>query len=429
MFTLLSDWLDAFTGLWITFFYHIAILIVVLQIRKQIMIERRMHLVQVHSYWDQLWRVIFGGAIGGISISAFFILVGTSLTIDMLIILWAVSLLLALFRVRWLCFAYAGGILGILHVIARVWTNLSGQSENAFRWIELLSTLHISSLFLLIGILHIIEALFVYIWGGKMAIPLFFRGKRGRPIGGFFLQGSWPIPILIFTPVGVLQTGWDNAWMVLAFPVMIGFSVWTTSNLVERKVRRSSSRLLLYGVAMILIGITANTYDEIWIIVLGSLVSIGIHEWIVQWAKREEELKRPLFAHDHRGLKVLSTYSVPTVLNSDILSGDIIHRVNGQKVMTVAEFHEAFRLNSAFVKLEVVDHRGELKLIERAINAQENHLLGLFFAPSDDAMYYVDEREGGIFTFLRYHRKKRGSYAPQSSGATTGVSDSTTISP
>jgi hypothetical protein len=217
--------------------------------------------------------------------------------------------------------------------------------------------------------------------------------------------------------------------MVLAFPVMIGFSVWTTSNLVERKVRRSSSRLLLYGVAMILIGITANAYDEIWIIVLGSLVSIGIHEWIVQWAKREEELKRPLFAHDHRGLKVLSTYSVPTVLNSDILSGDIIHRVNGQKVMTVAEFHEAFRLNSAFVKLEVVDHRGELKLIERAINAQENHLLGLFFAPSDDAMYYVDEREGGIFTFLRYHRKKRGSYAPQSSGATTGVSDSTTISP
>jgi hypothetical protein len=427
MFTLLLDWLDAFTGLWITFLYYVAILIVVLQVRKQIMIERRMHLVHVHSYWDQLWRVIFWGAMAGIFTSALFLFVGTSLTVDMLIILWALALILALVRVRWLCFAYAAGVMGLLQVIAHLWTNSPELNENAPQWIELLRTLDMSSAFLLIGILHIMEALLVFFLGGKMSIPLFFRGKRGKPIGGFFLQGSWPIPILIFTPIGLLQAGWDNMWMVLAFPVMIGFSVWTTSDLAVRKARRSASRILLYGAGMILIGIICSVNKEIWMVVLGSLVSIGVHEWIVQWAKREEGRKRPMFVHDHRGLKVLTTNSAPTVQNLGILSGEIIHRVNGQTVMNVAELHEALRLNPAFVKLEVVDHHGELKPIERALNAREHHQLGLFFAPSDDAMYYADEQEGGIFTFLRYHRKKRAPYGQQSS-ASTPTPDSSTIS-
>lgn len=416
MMNIVYEWLRAFGGLWLSPFYYLALLFVALYIRKQITLERRLFTVKLHRWWSEWWRIVLWGMAVGAAVSIVFLLLGAAVNLTTLIWLWIIALLLSLLRVRYFCFAYAAGVLGLLQAAA------NGFQLDSFPLPDLGMALvrsvqeaHMPSVFVLVGVLHAAEALLVRLTAGRLAVPLFFEGKRGKPIGGYMLQAFWPVPALLLMPLGV-QAGvppWPTlfadaalggSWGVMAFPVLFGFQSLALTQLPKDKAKQSALRILGYGLLMIAAGIGLFYLPNVWGIAAAAVLCFGLHELVVLMDRRAEELHSPYFVHDHRGLKVLAVLPNSPAVEMGIEPGYIVRRVNGEFVRDRAQLHAALRMNAAFAKLEVLDHNGESRFMQRAVYSTDHYQLGLVLCPDDEVLHVAELRERGVLGFLRSRR-------------------------
>src|SRR5690606_7166997 len=93
-------------------------------------------------------------------VSAVFLFVGAELSMAALIMLWTVAILLSCFRIRFLCFAYSAGVLGLAQA-ALTWTDPVLLPELPALLVSEIQAVHLPSLFVLVGVLHVAEALLV----------------------------------------------------------------------------------------------------------------------------------------------------------------------------------------------------------------------------------------------------------------------------
>lgn len=404
-------------------FLYIAVFFIVLQYRRQVMLERKLFHVRMHSLGGQIIRTLVGGLLAGLGISLVTVFLGMELSTTGIGIIWCVSILLLLFRVRYLCLAYAVGILGVLQFGLSWfpdWT-LPGYSGTI---VQELRQMNIPALVALVALLHFAEALLVRIQGAKFAGPLFFSGKRGKLVGGYQMQSFWPIPLFLMIPAQTAGSilpwtpffggdGWANGWTLLAFPVVIGFTEMTQSRLPQEKARLSSSWLFGYSLILLVLAMAAKLWSPLMLV--AALAAVLLHEALV-WYSAEEETKRsPLFVHDGRGMHILAVLPNSPAEELGLQAGEIIHKVNGIRVRTKEELHQALRLNPAFCKLEVLNLAGETKFAQRAIFAGEHHQLGVVLAPDQDAAYYVEMKPVSIYRMLRMKLSGFSSKARQES--------------
>ncbi|HEY0827305.1 MAG TPA: PDZ domain-containing protein [Bacilli bacterium] len=404
---------DALLQLTVQPFYYIGILLVVLQYRRQILLERKLFHTRLHSLLQETWRLLLWGLAGGAVVSLIMAFFGAVFYAEDIILLWMVSLLLLLFRVRFLCFAYSVGILGILHTVVVLFPDLQKVQELSLV-VEPLANLHYPSLLALVGVLHLIEALLIRWQGVRAASPAFYEGKRGKIVGGYYLHGFWPIPLFLIVP---LHNGdavsaatlpwvpflggdvWSAGWTLLALPVVIGFSEMTVSRLPGQKVRLSSGMLLMYSVIMIVLAVSVEAWPII--TMAAALGCILFHEVLI-WYSRWEELQRsPLYVHDERGLMILGIVPDSPADAMGIVPGEIIYKANGMKVLSREQLHQGLRINPAFCKLEIINLEGQSKFIKRAIYAGEHHELGIILAPDSNAQYYVGFKHAHVFSYIR----------------------------
>ena len=108
-------------------------------------------------------------------------------------------LILMLFHIRYLCFAYSIGLLGIIQFVLGWFPNWRPEG-----WISHVITtivgLDIPASLALSAVLHFAEALLVKIQGSGFATPLFLEGKRGKLVGGYHMQSFWPLPLFLLVP-------------------------------------------------------------------------------------------------------------------------------------------------------------------------------------------------------------------------------------
>jgi len=400
---------EAIVQMFLQPFLYIAIILIVFQYRRQVMLERKLFSVKMHALGDQLIRTLLGGLLAGIGISLVSAFTGMTLTAEAILLIWSVAMLLMLVRVRFLCLAYAVGVLGILQFIVDRFPDwqLTGFAGTV---LTTLRALDIPALAALVALLHLAEAILIRLQGAKFASPLFVEGKRGKLVGGYQMQSYWPVPLFLVIPAQTVGSvlpwtpffggeAWANGWMLMAFPVVIGFSEWTQSRLPQEKVKQSSSRLMIYSVVLLGLSLAAGLWNPIMLIV--ALFAIVMHEW-VYWSSTMEEAKRsPIYVHDERGLHVLAVIPGTPARELGIEPGEIVHKVNGFTVRSKEELHQALRANPAFCKLEVLNLAGEIKFLQRAIFAGEHHQLGVVLAPDQDASYYVGKAPASIFTIVR----------------------------
>ncbi|AFH59253.1 PDZ domain-containing protein [Paenibacillus caseinilyticus] len=413
----LIDWgfrgLKALTELLLNPFYYVGILFIVLQYRRQILLERKLFSVKLHSLISETWRTVLWGWIGGLAASAVMAGIGAVVQPEAVVLLWIVSLLLIWARVRFLCWAYAIGVLGILQAVLVNFPAL--QEALSWRWaVDSVLALHMPSLFALVAVLHLIEALLVRRQGTRFGTPVFVESKRGKIVGGYQLQGFWPVALFLTVPMqGGAPLPWTpllggdlyaGGWAVLALPVMIGFTDMTTSRLPREKVQLSSGLLVLYAALLLLLTALSAWWASSLLAV--SLLCILLHEAIVFYSRWDESRRSPVFVHGNRGLKILGILPGSPAAELGLQVGESLYKVNGMIVRTRQELHHALSQNAAFCRLEILNLVGESKFVKRAIFSGEHHLLGIILAPDEDVLYYTKERPLPFWAYLG--RRVRG---------------------
>jgi len=385
-------------------FFYVGIILILLQYRKQIQLERKLFHARLHYVAAEAWRLLIWGIAAGLASSVVMAFLGASLTPEAVLLLWGVSAVLILFRIRFLCMAYAAGVLGAVQAVLE-WYPAGADSEGAawlYRWMD-----HVDApgLIALAGVLHMAEALLIRYQGSRAASPLFFESKRGKVVGGYHMYGFWPLSLFLLVPVtgadaGGLSLPWTplfgsgmavGGWTVLAMPVVLGFTERTLSRLPAEKARRSSSLLMLYSALVVGFALLAHWVPVL--LILAAVVTIGLHEALVWLSSWEEAKRTPLFVHSEHGLKILAVLPGSPAAEVGIVAGEIIHKVNGYRVRTKDELHLAMQTNPAYCKMEILNLDGQAKFVSRALYSGEHHQLGLLLCPDEDARYVVEERQ------------------------------------
>ncbi|MEC0370743.1 PDZ domain-containing protein [Paenibacillus chibensis] len=418
---LLGNWADALVQLLLQPFYYISILFMMLVYRRQVLLERKLFHVRLHSWGLQTWRTFIGGLLAGISVSIAIAFLGISLSAQAVWCIWIVAILLLLLRVRYLCFAYSIGILGVIQFVLGFFPGWTPEG-----WIGTAAAtvreLDIPALLALVAVLHLAEALLVKLQGAGFANPVFMESKRGKLVGGYQMQAFWPIPLFLLIPAYTSGAqlpwtpllggdGWSGGFSMVALPVVIGFSEMTQSMLPQVKANKTFKRLLVYSVVLLALSLLASWWKPLMIV--AALVSFLAHEGLLWYSRLEEQQNSPMFVHPELGMKVLAVIPGSPAESLGIRAGESIVKINGISIRTKEQMHAALRKNPAFCKLEVRNLQGESKFLQRAIYAGEHHQLGAILAPDPDAGVVLVMKPVSIFQLIAMKVQSRNKTGAQ----------------
>jgi hypothetical protein len=399
-------------------FYYLAVLLIILQYMRQTRLERKLFYVRLHAWPGELGRTLLAGLAVGFLISCAGLFLGVSVTGQAVLWMWGAAVALSLIRVRYLCFAYGVGLLGVLQWVLG-WTPLAKRDDWVGSLAGSLDKLDIPGLLLLVALMHLAEAMLVRMQGARFATPLFLEGKRGKLIGAYALQRYWPVPMLLLVPAaggggadaalpwqtllgGALEAG---SWTMIGLPMMLGFTELTSTMLPEAKARSASQWLFLYGIAALGMAVLAALWSPF--AVVAAVCAALLHEGLILVSRLREAGSSPMYVHDERGLRVLAVIPGTPAEAMGILTGEVLHKVNGMRVRTKEELHQALHINSAFCKLEVLNRDGQLKFLQRARFAGEHHQLGVVLAPDEKAGFYAESAPASLVDLIRRGRTAR----------------------
>ncbi len=112
----------------------------------------------------------------GLCVSVLMAGIGVTVQQEAVLLLWIVSLLLVIVRVRYLCWAYAVGVIGMLQVVLSAIPGVR-QSDD-WAWLtKPLFALDIPAMLALVAILHLAEAIYVRKQGTRLACRCLSRGS------------------------------------------------------------------------------------------------------------------------------------------------------------------------------------------------------------------------------------------------------------
>lgn len=329
-----------------------------------------------------LVALLFGMA-GGILGTAVFLGLGLSLNDMGVWYLWPVALALFFLHPRFICFAYAGGLISLVHL-------LTG-------W----PAIYVPSLMGLVAVLHLVEAVLIWLHGAWAPTPIYVRRPGGagwraggagsgeapwsatgggsaasnwsaasgaggaggaaggaagfglQPVvGGFTLQQFWPLPFvalfgllvpgeipaehLIAMPdwwplIGSLKEGEGQQLVYLLLPVVaaLGYGDIALARSPRQKARRSALVLLAYSLTLMSLALLAH-HVPVWSWV-AALFSPLAHEGVIVWGRRSEERGRPRYVKGEHPV-ILDVMPGSPAQRVGLRSGDVVVEVNGVPV-------------------------------------------------------------------------------------------------
>jgi len=388
---------------------YLGVILLILQYRRQIQLERKLFSTRIHSLAHEVLVSIGYGVLGGLLASGLMIGLGVVFQLTGIWILWIITGILSLFHIRFLCLSYSTGLLGVLVSILKLFPEPNSTFFQPI-WKEIIS-IHIPSLIAIVAILHFVEGILIRLQAGKQATPLFIETKRGKLVGGNHIQSFWMVPLFLIVAIGDSSTvalhfstwwplfGATTALTILPAPVLIGYSELTTVYSSYQKSKIASNHLLVYSLILLGMAFVAEYWFPFQIIaaIFAGLAHEGLH-WI---GKQKERNLQPIYVHPEDGLKILAIIPDSPAEKMGVKAGEIIKKVNGQKVSTRSQLHDALQLQSAFTKLEVLNEAGHIKLVQHSLFAGDHHQLGILLAPDDQAPFYIEINDLNLLQLIK----------------------------
>lgn len=381
----------------------VVFLLVYRQYSKILTYERRMfNLNRINPFLETITALVYGIG-GGLVATALFVILGVSLSNAGIIYLWMTALVLMLIHPRFLCFAYAGGLVSLVAL-------LTGYPQ-----------LDIPAVMALVAILHLAEALLIFVNGYHNASPMYFKHGSGEIVGGFTLQKFWPMPTIALLGVAVLSSGADfhslampgwwpvfetgievpanHVFVHVLFPIVValGYSDFAQTELPKAKARRSAALLLLYSIVLLVLAVLGNK-QGIFAILATFFAPLG-HELVIQWGQKREKDNPPVF-RSGEGVMVLEVYPNSPAEKMGLGPGDVLKSVNGVAVHSLPELSNqmtpwlidpTFLVENQFrtPQERVVEFKGKVPP------------LGIIPTPHPQQGVYVQIKEGPIKRWLR----------------------------
>ncbi|NLN07371.1 MAG: PDZ domain-containing protein [Firmicutes bacterium] len=327
------------------------------------------------------------GLAGGLIAGAMLFVLGVPLTEIGMLYVWPLALLLLLVHPRYMCFAYAGGLVGAVAAIIQ----LAGRFWPVFGtgFFAGLAEIHIPGLLALIGTLHFAESILIALSGHLQPSPVWLKTERGI-VGGFMLQKIWPLPLVgimaeavsltapevaagtempawwpLFASRLAVGAGYILMYYLLPIVAGLGYGDLAVASTPREKSRSSARNLGLYSILVLCLALAA---EKIPVITFAAAVFVPVgHELLILWSNKKEFARRPLYTAPAIGVGVLALADGGTARAAGLVPGDIILNINGTPILNVASFYKALQATWLPMRLLVErDGRERLVIIDSA---------------------------------------------------------------
>lgn len=363
--------------------FVILILIVGWQYKRMQRLSEQLFYIEKRIYLRSTVTSTLAGVAGGVLGSFFLILLGVDLSQIGIAYLFLVAILLMLIHPRFLCFAYAGGLLSLSSLLFGV------------------PQIDVPQLMGLVAVLHSVESILILVSGYVDPIPVYIKRDDQRVVGGFNLQKFWPIPLVAvmniggidFTTAGFpIPDWWRPEWWPLIksytdgslpstyglLPVLaiLGYGEITTTAPPRIKTRYSAANLLAFSLVLLFFAVVASHYPGLSL--LPALFGPLGHELVIMIGLRAEAEGQPVFIMPERGVMILDVLPGSVASAAGLRSQDVVISVNGVVIRCRRELQHILQFTWGWLDLEVL--RGNTTLRFR-INKSPREALGIILVP------------------------------------------------
>lgn len=138
--------------------------------------------------------------------------------------------------------------------------------------------------------------------------------------------------------------------------------------------------LQLLALAVVVLAIAIGSIFLPWLTIVAVVVAIIGREILNYRHRSKDNAKSSYFNHTNDGLKVLGIIPGSPADRLQILIGETVMKVNGNRIQSEDDLYEALQQTGSFFKVELLDHNGEVRFIQSAMYEGDHHELGLLFA-------------------------------------------------
>lgn len=369
--------------------YWIVLLLMIAGARR-VKSERVNFGIKIHNYFNEIRHTFLFTCFFGLLLSFLTITFGFVFTNDMMAVLVMITILLSITgSFHLLSPAYT---LSITFFIFMLLPLLPTESIVFISSIEHLTKYQFITFALLIGILLVVEALLILRAREAHVYSKLALSERGAWLGEQRLKRVALIPFLLFLPtqnvtdisplLPYFQLG-DTAYVMTLFPFIIGSQLTARHEQVRKLQREIGTQKLL--LSLLVLAVAVASYFYFYLSFFAIVLAVVGNEWITYRIRMANEHKVPFFAPSNKGIKVLATLPGSRAEELDIKPGEIISKVNGNKVTNTKQFYKQLQQSGAFFKLDIIDLNGEVRFIQSAFYEEDHHELGLLFP---EAPYY-----------------------------------------
>ncbi len=398
--------LKTFFSVPLNILFWIILLVIYFQYRRLAATEKRLFGRSRTEVFRQVFNSVIYGAVAGFVASTLLLFLGVSLTDLGILYILPLAFLLLLFKMRFLCFAYAGGLVALLSSLLNLFPVVGSLLENTF--LEGLLYIHVPGLLSLIAVLHLIESVLIRFSGHLNPSPVYLKTPEGQIVGGFSLQVFWPLPLVGLILAAALQlpaTGETLAmpdwWPLLGIAdfrlaeeglvfIMLPLVAWlgygdiAVSSSPREKTRFSSRILAIYSLTLMGLALLATHFS--WLIFPAALFSPLGHELLIRQGNRREFNGKYLFAPAEKGVKVLAVFP-GTPAATFLESGDIILSITEKEVNDIPSLWAAIYDYYPFVHFEVLKTDGRIVKKNPSLPSLNQNSLGAILVPENPSSY------------------------------------------